>query len=53
MFLFILDSDDQEIMAIPVVHESKIVKKQGYYHNINNKKKKNYSNAYNKYFFLF
>lgn len=23
MFIFILDSDEQEIMAIPVVHESK------------------------------
>jgi len=29
MFLFILDSDEQEIMAIPVVHESKNGKKQG------------------------
>jgi len=27
MFLFFLDSDEQEIMAIPVVHESKNGKK--------------------------
>jgi len=35
MFLFILDSNDNEIMAKPVVHKKKYEKKQGkYHHNI-------------------